>query len=86
MKKQKHNVRVSADYLQTSEAYKAKQNRFASDALKEETYENDSAPEERKTSLLQDRSSKLLNSSMRKKGSLVSINSSKLMNIHNDSG
>lgn len=29
MKKQKHNVRVSADYLQTSEAYNAKRNRFA---------------------------------------------------------
>ena len=29
MKKHKHNVRVSADYLQTGEAYKAKQNRFA---------------------------------------------------------
>ena len=54
--------------------------------MREETYENDSVPEERKTSLLQDRSSKLLNPSMRKKGSLVSVNSSKLMNIHNDNG
>ena len=86
MRKHKHHVRVSADYLQTGEGFNAKRNRFASDALKADIFENESQQEQHKTSLMQDRSTQLLNASMRKKSSLVSINSSKYKGVSQDNG
>ena len=86
MKKHKHHVRVSADYLQTGEGFSAKRNRFASDALKADVFEHELQQEQHKTSLMQDRSTQLLNASMRKKSSLVSINSSKYKGVNQENG